>query len=218
MNEPPPEWILPAELATDDPSSAATLLSTYFHSRGPDGEPAYTGAMFETFAGGGDHPSTADQFTAEDIVAVSMLNVNVPAASTLRILGAQSQTLSALLAVIPADLDLHDADAVSHIAEEAPAAQLWDAVRAAGVGRVTTSKLLARKRPRLLPVIDSVVKEILKHPRGQNFWITLHYQLRAREARLVTLLEAARAEAGLEDSVSIIRCFDVVAWLVGKRT
>jgi hypothetical protein len=57
-----------------------------------------------------------------------------------------------------------------------------------------------------------------KYPRRQSFWITLHHQLRDHEARLVTLLKAARAEAALEDSVSIIRCFDVVAWLVGKRT
>lgn len=218
MSEPTPVWTLPAELATDDPTSAAALLATYFHSRGADGEPVYTGAMFETFAGGGDQHSTADQFTAEDMVAVSMLNVNVPAAAALRILGAQSQALSELLSVIPADLDLHNTDAAPHIAAQSPADQLWYVLRAAGCGPVTTGKLLARKRPRLLPVIDSVVKETLKHPRLQSFWITLHHELRAHDARLISLLEAARAKAELGDSVSIIRCFDVVVWLVGKRT
>lgn len=218
MSEPTPVWTLPAELATDDPTSAAALLSTYFHSRGSDGEPAYTGAMFETFAGGGDQPTTADRFSADDIVAVSTLNVNVPAAATLRILGAQSQTLSELLSVIPADLDLHDADAMPHISTGAPADKLWHGLRGAGCGPVTTGKLLARKRPRLLPVIDGVVIETLKHPRGQSFWLTLHHELRAHDARLVTLLEAARNKAEVGDRVSIIRCFDVVAWLAGKRT
>lgn len=104
MSEPTPVWTLLAELATDDPTSAAALLSTYFHSRGSDGEPAYTGAV----------------------------------------------------------------------------------LRAAGCGPVTTGKLLARKRSRLLPVIDSVVKETLKHPRGPSFGLTLHRQLRVHDARLVT--------------------------------
>ncbi len=83
---------------------------------------------------------------------------------------------------------------------------------------MTTTKLLARKRPRLLPVIDSVVKQTLKHPCRASFWTTLHHHLRADDSRLVTLLDAARAEAKLEHAVSIVRCFDVVAWSVGRKT
>lgn len=211
-------WTLPSQLRTDDPTGAAERLSTYFHSYGADGEPAYTGAKFEAFAGGGDRPAVSDRFTAEDIVAVSMLSVNVPAPAALRILGVQAPVLTALLADVPAQLDLCDTTAAAHIAAKSPADQLWHALRAAGVGPVTTSKLLARKRPRLLPVIDSVVKETLKHPRRESFWTALHHQLRADDSRLVTLLNAARAEAGLADGVSIIRCFDVVVWLVGRAT
>jgi hypothetical protein len=60
------------------------------------------------------------------------------------------------------------------------------------------------------------VKETLKHPRQESFWTMLNRQLQEEDSRLVTLLEAARAEAGLEDRVSIIRCFDVVVWMVGR--
>lgn len=211
-------WTLPAQLRTDDPTGAAERLSTYFHLHGADGEPAYTGAKFEAFAGGGDRAAVRDRFTAEDIVAVSLLSVNVKPPAALRILGVQASVLTALLADIPADLDLYDTTAAVHIAAQSPADHLWRALRAAGVGPVTTSKLLARKRPRLLPVIDSVVKATLNHPPRASFWTMLNHQLRVDDSRLVTLLEAARAEAGLEDSVSVIRCFDVVVWLVGRAT
>jgi hypothetical protein len=81
---------------------------------------------------------------------------------------------------------------------------------------VTTSKLLARKRPRLLPVIDSVVKEMLKHPAKASFWLTLCAQLNADGGRLNDHLLAVREEAGFS-SISVIRCFDVVVWMIGKR-
>ena len=98
-----------------------------------------------------------------------------------------------------------------------PADRLWEALRKSGVGPVTTSKLLARKRPKLLPVIDSVVKEVLNHPTNANFWLTLHAHLRADGGRLHENLLAIRQVAGLSDKISAIRCFDVVVWMVGKR-
>lgn len=93
---------------------------------------------------------------------------------------------------------------------------LWRAVRKAGVGPVTTSKLLARKRPKLLPVIDSVVRDTLKHPARGDFWLTLRESLND-EGRLYKHLLHIRDKAGIEEGVSIIRCFDVVVWRIGKR-
>ena len=47
-------WALPEELTSTDTALAAELLSKYFHTMLDDGVHAYSGAMFETFDGGGD--------------------------------------------------------------------------------------------------------------------------------------------------------------------
>lgn len=47
-------WKLPDELSPAHSAEAAALLRTYFLSTAADGEPVYTGAMFERLGGGGD--------------------------------------------------------------------------------------------------------------------------------------------------------------------
>ncbi len=49
--------------------AAAGALAEYFNSG------KFTGGRFEHFAGGGDRHGVSDQFTSDDIVAVSMLSV-----------------------------------------------------------------------------------------------------------------------------------------------
>lgn len=209
------QWTLPDELTSPDMASAVELLSTYFYTTLDDGSPSYTGAMFERFAGGGDAPAIANTFTAADLVAVSLLSVDVPGAAALGILGRNAENLNGLLERIPADRELRDAGD-DEIGPGSPADELWSSIRGCGVGRVTTSKLLARKRPRLLPVIDTVVKEVLGHPAKASFWLTLRAHLTADDGRLADRLVAIRDQAGLSD-ISMIRCFDVIVWMIGKR-
>ena len=60
--------------------------------------------------------------------------------------------------------------------------QAWRLLKAQDdVGWVTAGKLLARKRPRLIPVWDNVVRCALGRP--ANAWIWLDDQLRGRGAR-----------------------------------
>ncbi|SDH47498.1 hypothetical protein SAMN05216377_12326 [Pseudonocardia oroxyli] len=143
--------------ALRDPNEAAHLLHQYFIRRDErDGSPFYTGGQFERFAGG-DRPDVADTFTVDDLVAVSMLSVTVPGRAALNILGPDAGELAELLAAIPTDVDLVDAE--PHMIDDGSAANhLWQALRSqAGIGPVVAGKLLARKRPRLVPVMDSVV-------------------------------------------------------------
>ncbi|WP_410876188.1 DUF6308 family protein [Nocardia sp. A7] len=77
--------------------------------------------------------------------------------------------------------------------------------------------MLASKRPKLLPVIEGVVKDILNQSDRQSYWITLHSILRGDERALVDILAAARSDAEMGDDISLIRCFDVVVWMVGRR-
>ena len=65
-------------------------------------------------------------------------------------------------------------------------------------------------------MIDTVVKEVLGHPAKASFWLTLRAHLTADDGRLADRLVAIRDQAGLSD-VSVIRCFDVIVWMIGKR-
>ncbi len=76
---------------------------------------------------------------------------------------------------------------------------------------MTAGKLLARKRPRLVPVYDEVVRCAVRSPRG--FWIWLHEQLRANGGLLADRLAKLRADAGLDTTVSLPRILDVVVWM-----
>lgn len=205
-------WAMPEVLDVKHSVQAIELLRRYFCTLNAEGRPRYTGSMFERFDGGGDAPEVANHFTAADLVAVSMLSVDVPAAAALRILDPGQCHLNDVLATLPHDLDLVNA-------EEGPLQwgdQLWKLTRATGVGPVTTSKLLARKRPRLLPVIDAVVKDVLKHPRSGDFYRTLHQYLVADGQALHRHLEEVRDHAEIGSDISVIRCFDVIVWSIGQ--
>ena len=204
-------WLLPAALDQEHTNDAVGLLRRYFEVD-TEGHPKFTGAMFERFGGGGDALECADRFTAADIVAVSMLSVDVPAPATLRILDSERHRLNEVLATLPVDLDLVSAADGPLQAGD----RLWALVREAGVGPVTTSKLLARKRPRLLPVIDTIVKAELGHPRRGDFYRTLQQHLAADQRSLHHHLEHLRELAGIGDDISAIRCFDIIVWLTGR--
>lgn len=83
-----------------------------------------------------------------------------------------------------------------------------------GIGYVTTSKLLARKRPRLIPVYDRVVRE--RTGGSDAFWSDLAEELRRDGRSLHDRLVRLRSESGVGDDISVLRVFDVIAWMPGK--
>jgi hypothetical protein len=68
----------------------------------------------------------------------------------------------------------------------------------------------------LLPVIDTVVKGVLTHPRRGDFYRTLRHHLAADGHALHRHLEVVRERADIGSDISVIRCFDVIVWLVGR--
>lgn len=134
-NAPPPPRPMALPAVLTDPHGAAHLLDRYFYGVRDDRTgPLYTGASFEQFGGGGDRPEVRDVVTAEDLVAVSMLSVQVPPRAALLILVDAREDLARQLAQIPVDVDLVDADD-SHIGPRSAANLLWDVlVRFPGIG------------------------------------------------------------------------------------
>ncbi|MER5969859.1 DUF6308 family protein [Streptomyces sp. NPDC002055] len=197
---------------------AAELLRSYWAVRW-DGTPACTGSRFERLGGGGDRLSVANRFTADDVIAVTTLGVSIPATAALQLLEPDpAHAFSELLAQLPVTAQLVDVDA-SLIGREGPAWQLWERLNdLRWIGPVIAGKLMARKRPALFPVYDSVIKWVFDRPENDLlFWSDMRCELQADDGRLITHLERARTTAGLGDDISVLRVLDTMAWHYGKE-
>lgn len=210
---------LPSLLIDDDESStrAVEVLKCYYglgeHAKHRDSEDKpfrFTGALFDTWDSTGLRAANVNRFTADDVVAVSFLSVDVPAEAAIRLLDTQAADFTALLEELGADRDL--------VTEAEPWDNDWvgwrlsEKLRALpDVGATTASKLLARKRPRLRPIYDSKVEKVIGL---QNVWEPLRKELQTTSG-LHELLLRFRATAGLGEAVSAIRVFDVLAWMQG---
>ncbi|MFE6895581.1 DUF6308 family protein [Streptomyces sp. NPDC057717] len=197
-------------IATDD--RTVKDLRRYFGlSLGP-GEVPFTGSRFEYLAGGGDRPETANLFTADDLIAIELLSVRVPQKLIVDLLeGALGSQLSSLLSNIPTDLDLADAD-ITLLLRGSSAHKAYDLLRKQyGLGSTRVAKLLARKRPRLLPVYDEIVGCTAGYT--ASWWRTLHNALGTDDQALHHIFQAVRTTAGLPETVSVLRVIDVAVWM-----
>jgi hypothetical protein len=145
-----------------------------------------------------------DEVTADDLLAVSLLDIAWRPDTVRQLLGTDAPTVSKLLAAISSDIDLWEATDDDLAAVD----PLWDALlRMPGVGTATASKLLARKRPRLCPVSDKVVIQAVGAP-GWT-WEVLRFLLQDPEARAeIELLRPPPAAAA-----SLLRILDVAIWI-----
>ncbi|MEU1607160.1 DUF6308 family protein [Micromonospora matsumotoense] len=193
----------------DDPRSVPDLRRYYLANGGA----AFTGGQFEHLGGGGNRPGTAGAITAEDLVAVELLDVRVPPRSALDLLQGQlGERVAAELARIPVDVALGTDEAYLLVVAGGAADTAWRALRDAdGIGWVIAGKLLARKRPQLVPVYDAVVS--CAYRTGSGFWEWLHGRLREEEGVLVQRLRALHKDACLPEAVSPLRVLDVVFWM-----
>lgn len=72
-------------------------------------------------------------------------------------------------------------------------------------------KLLARKRPNLIPVWDRIVRCAFDFRSGA--WLCLDGLLREQDGAVLSRLAELRAEAGVPEQVSLLRVLDVVVWM-----
>lgn len=210
----PEHFALPPSLTDQSDVRATAVLTAYFQPL-TDGGGGFTGGRFDSFDPSATRSSSANTFTADDVVAVSLLSVQVPPRAALEILTTQRRRLEALLNSIGPDRDLAYEPSVAEL-DFQPAWQLWRSLsELPGLGPTTVSKLMARKRPRLIPIFDSVVNETVLGGTGV-LWAPLHAALVADDRGLHERLLRIRAAAGLGASVSALRIFDVLAWMDGS--
>lgn len=194
-------------LPTDDAvRAAARRICANLTARGLDravaayfSEPNFAGMTFSDL---GRNPP--GEIIADDLLAVALLDITWRPQVVRILLGSHRQQLSQMLAAIPQATDLWDVsdDALRCIDV------LWDALTAIdGIGTASATKLLARKRPRLCPISDSVVIKAVDVP-GRT-WDVLRCLLQdpAARAEVEALRPATAAEA------SLLRILDVALWV-----
>jgi Family of unknown function (DUF6308) len=204
---------LPPSLQCESDEAALEQLHVYY---GPQfGDKGYfTGAAFDGWDSNGSHTEDADRFTADDLVAVTFLSVRVMATGAYWLLGPRAEQYNALLEAIGDDRDFADVDGQC-ITPDLPAWTLGTELRKLpGVGRTIASKLTARKRPRLVPIYDKVLRQVMGLQDGH--WQPLNAALRAEGQALQKRLLELRAVANLPESISALRVLDVIAWRDGK--
>lgn len=198
----PAPYVLPAILHDENFELAASHLRAYAKS--------WDGAHFESFGVNDPH-----RISSDDLVAVSMLSVFVPARAALDILGRDARKISGLLRRIDPEVRLTDPRGGELIGDGGDAAKLWALLRRKSkVGPTIASKLMARKRPALIPVQDSVVRAAVGWSRASNFWTSMRdLVLTSDDGALPDRLQRLRANAGVEDRYTDLRTFDIVVWM-----
>ncbi|AFS13647.1 MULTISPECIES: DUF6308 family protein [Mycobacterium avium complex (MAC)] len=207
-----PDTGLPVELSSSaDPSE---LVKQYVGG-------AYTGAAFDTY--GCNDPFA---ITPDDLIAVTMLSipVNENSRSGIRpsaILDLQARTdeVVSLLNGLPADRSLHTLtqnDFDGWLGSDSPGNALYELMRKhVSLPRVATHKLLARKRPLLFPIRDTVVERALGLIRRKDGWWRPWWAALSTDEALVLRLREIRERAEAPH-LSLLRVADIVIWLQNR--
>lgn len=174
----------------------------------------FTGSRFDSMA----DQAQPNRITERDLVAVTMLGVKVPAPVAIWMLSPDgSSEIESLLASVPADADLWSHP---HLLDEGSDLwRLWRLLRTGcwperkrgnGMGQTITSKILAAKRPALVPVYDSVIRDLLGPV--EDYWQAYRFAL-DDEARLKWAIATGKAP----EDVPLLRRIDALLWMFGTR-
>jgi hypothetical protein len=194
-------------------TQSRTYLRRYFREDGPRSE-LFTGRRFERLAHD-EEPRVCDRITPADVLALSLLSAKDQLAHfAIDVLEVRGEELSTQLAELPTELAMHDAP-WSIYAEGGPADRVWNILRACGGKNlwVYANKLLARKRPHLLPAYDHQIRTLLAAPR--SYWACLWTWLHD-DADRAKAIRTLRAEVGGIEDISVLRCLDVMLWMTAK--
>jgi Family of unknown function (DUF6308) len=164
--------------------------------------------------------SPPDEITPGDLVAVTFLSMEIRRRTSSGITPCQAQQIEAsrsritsLLTQIPTTRELHTLSEVDYdrwMGAGSPADLLWHHLRNdVGLRSVATHKLLARKRPHLLPIRDSATNRALtKHtPWWRPWWLAL-----STSPSTIERLRTLREKAGSPE-LSLLRVADIVIWM-----
>lgn len=175
---------------------AKRLVEQFFDTDGP-----FAATTFDSLP-----DNDRDRFTTTDLLAVTLLDVAIPPPSVRSLLESDADKFNGLLAAVPDDVDLWDVSDEDLAHAEA---LYWALRKLPKVGRTRASKLMARKRPRLIPVVDSVIIAALNL--GDDSWVALRACLSDPDVR--GSIEASRPDNAPAESISTLRLLDAAVWM-----
>lgn len=176
----------------------AELAIAKYYTRGK-----YTGSWFDS----PELASDPNQLEMADFVALATLSVELTGTTVVGLLE-QRSTIETLLRRLPAEANLVDID-------EADLAPLWELQERLneipGIGPVRRSKLLAHKRPNLVPIRDQHVLAAMGLNENSDLTLPLREALRSRPDLVRRLQQLAELSDGR--TVTPLRALDVVLWM-----
>lgn len=205
-----------------DVHASADLLSRYYSGKAKYGLPR-SGSHFDHWAGSGDRADIRNELTADDFLAVSFLYVNVPPEAAIALLGGRKHEVHALLRDIPHDKHLGHLSVLEYehyMGPDGPAQRLWNLLTCGpaaggnlhkwGVGATIASKIMARKRPNLVPITDKLVGDLVG--RQGDYWLQWFTAL-TDGSGLQGRLEEIKRMAKIKETPSPLRVIDTVLWM-----
>lgn len=211
---------LPLILEEDRYDEAVRRVRDYLEHKFTREARGFNGAYFEKI--GNENP---DRYTASDLYAVTMLSVKVPASAGIELLMTDNDRATKALQLIPTDIDFTDLAQPGALIESqngnkytfddllganGKCLELWKLLFGYyNVGATTASKLMALKRPRLIPIWDSEVGRATGLRTSRNQWV--QFRDLFRTPGLVDRLEGIRESAGAEH-LPLLRIFDIAVW------
>ena len=209
MTHPEFNEILKSEF--QDISQVQQLLRDYFATTGN----RFTGSQFEKCC----DSTRPNEITEKDLMAVQTLSVEIPIRPALWILSEDgSRQISRLLSQTKPSTEMWDQEAEAALAEGGPLSELWDLLltaywpepqKANYLATTKISKLIATKRPRLSPVLDSVITQKV-FPGTSKFW--KHFRVALSDEGLREHLRSVTDIPEVPADVSLLRRIDVVLW------
>lgn len=175
----------------------------------------YSGKLFEYFA----RKSDSKVFTPWDILAVESLSVSVPPA-TAKWLLEPDEVRDGYLEI--ANKHFGDPETTlwgcdqALIGDESELSKLYALLRLQpGLGYVTTSKLMAAKFPRIVPIRDSQVELLLGLQNEKSWWSTFRTLFKETALSLAEHLDGLPIPNGA-GQVTTLRRLDVILWMEAK--
>ena len=178
----------------------------------------FEGRHFEWFIG----RSTGDLFDIFHVLAAEALSVDVPS-SAARWLIEPSKMRDELVkeahsALAPGKETLWTCDQSILVGEKrspdfgGPLFRLYYLLRQQGIGSVTSSKLLAARFPKVIPIRDSMISTLIQLKRGDDWWSIVRELLQADSNSLAIHLSRLKVPMEAEE-ISILRRLDIVLWM-----
>ena len=201
-------------VGSDQTERAVDLLGHYFTSG------KFIGGRWNGFDPSGTRAESANVFTSDDVASAALLNTPVPGPAVVHLLVTQREHFAGLLEAVGPDRDFIDVDPDPSGKDMAPVYELYEALKTLPkIGPTIASKLVARKRPQLFPIIDAELRQTVFYEtrqdthRGRQL---LHAEFSAQDRTLWKRLASYHSAASLPAEVSMLRVFDVLAWMEAK--